>query len=207
MLGLRTQADFDLGMNVDVKLSSLSYLTFGLTGGMESKCMISLVLYGLMRHTIFKRLYTEFVSCKYRINLFAQDLHLGASMFYTHFNGNNYKMNERFSFYFNGSYLIPVAKSWAIKPSCLVRMFYGQTDIDYGLFVLYKDWVWLGVANRLDHALIFMADFKVTNLFRLGYSYDYSISKDVDFKYNSHEIRLEFNIPHKKKTFERLIPD
>lgn len=208
MLGLRTQADFDLGMNVDIKLSSLSYLTFGLTGGMESKMYDFTHAIWADDDIPYSSDYTQnLFHASTGINLFAQNLHFGGSMFYTHFNGNNYKMNERFSFYLNGSYLIPVAKDWALKPSCLVRMFYGQTDIDYGLFVLFKDWVWLGVANRLDHALIFMADFKVTNLFRLGYSYDYSISKDVDFKYNSHEIRLEFNIPRKKKTFERIIPD
>src|SRR5574344_2109997 len=36
-LGLRTQSNFDLGGNVDVKVSPLSYFTFGLMGGLEAK--------------------------------------------------------------------------------------------------------------------------------------------------------------------------
>ncbi len=215
-IGLRTQIDLDLGANVDVKLSSLSYLTFGLTGGMESKMYDFTKAIWADEGTPYSSDYTRTLfHASTGINLFAQNLHLGASMYYTHLEGKYHSVNERFSYFLNGSYLIPIAKDWALKPSFLVKMFYltdkikdyDPIDLDYGLFVLYKDWVWLGVANRLDHALIFMADFKVTNLFRLGYSYDYPISKDADFKYGSHEIRLEFNIPRKKKTFERLILD
>jgi hypothetical protein len=142
------------------------------------------------------------------INLFTPRLHLGASVHYTQLNGSCYSNNERFVYYANGSFLFPLGQSWALKPAAVWRHYADESDFDYGAFVLYKDWVWVGIANRFQKAVIFMADVKITDLFRLGYSFDYGYSVSGNTNYfNSHEFRLEFNMPHKKKPFERYIPD
>lgn len=207
-LGLRTQSNFDLGGNVDVKVSPLSYFTFGLMGGLEAKQFdfgkADWVDIGVPVATDYNQYLFHAAA---GLNFFAKNLHLGASMYYTNFTSSYYSLGERFTYYANGSYLVPIGNNWALKPAVLARVFTDQVDLDYGMFVLYKDIFWLGVANRLDQAMIFMADVKVTNLFRLGYSYDYPISDRPDFKYSSHEIRLEFNLPRKKSNFERLIPN
>ena len=205
-LGLRTQSNFGLGGNVDVKVSPLSYFTFGLMGGLEAK-QFDFGKADWADATV--PVATDFNQYLFHaatgLNFFAKNLHLGASMYYTNYASSYYHFEERFSYYLNGSYLIPIGDKWALKPSVMARLYADQFDLDYGVFVLFKDILWLGVANRFDQAMIFMADVKITNLFRLGYSYDYPIADRPDFKYASHEIRLEFNLPRKKAMFERLI--
>jgi type IX secretion system PorP/SprF family membrane protein len=207
-LGLRTQSNFDLGGNVDVKVSPLSYFTFGLMGGLEAKQFDFAKADWADATVPVSTDYNQYLfHAAAGLNFFAKNLHLGASMYYTNFTSSYYSLDERFTYYANGSYLIPIGNSWALKPAVLARVFTDQVDLDYGMFVLFKDIFWLGVTNRLNQAMIFMADVKITNMFRLGYSYDYSTSDLSNLKYNSHEIRLEFNLPKKKSTFERIIPN
>lgn len=203
--GMITQSNADLTACVDVKVIPLSYLTFGFWGGVEAKGidMESAVLYGNLPYTA-KEFNTNNIHVGIGLNYFNQKIHLGASMHYSQLKGNNYNDNEFFSFYLNGSYLITLNDNWTLKPSVLFRNFGGFSDLDYGIFVLYKDLVWGGISNRLGQALIFFADVKITNFLSIGYSYDYGINSTTAINYGSHEIRIGFTAPRKSKSFERL---
>lgn len=203
--GLITQTNADLTACVDVKVTSSSYIAFGLAMGVESKRIdISrAVWYGNLLYT------ADMYNCNnihtgIGLNYFSPKMHFGGSMHFTQLKGSYYNSNEFYSLYLNGSYLYNLDADWALKPSAMFRYFGGYGDLDYGLFVLYKDIVWAGITNRLGQALIFFADVKVTDFMRVGYSYDVAISSKNTINYGSHEIRIELNLPRKSKTFERL---
>jgi type IX secretion system PorP/SprF family membrane protein len=203
--GLITQTNADVTACVDVKVTPFSYLAFGLAAGLESK-MIDIdraVWYGDLPYTADKY-NSNTIHTGIGLNYFTPELHLGASMHFTQLKGNYYNNNESVSLYLNGSYLFNLNDDWALKPSAMFRYFAGDADLDYGVFVLYKDIVWAGITNRLGKAFIFFADFKVTNFMRIGYSFDASIGSLRTLSYGSHEIRIELNLPGKSKTFERL---
>jgi type IX secretion system PorP/SprF family membrane protein len=202
--GLITQTNADLTACVDVKVTSASYLAFGLAAGLESKRidMGRAVWYGSLPYTA-DMFNSNSIHTAIGLNYFTPKLHLGGSMHFTQLKGSYYNDNEYYSIYLNGSYLFDLNADWSLKPSAMFRNFGGYSNLDYGLFVLYKDLVWAGISNRLGQALIFFADFKVTDFLRVGYSFDTPISSNT-VNYGSHEIRLEINIPRKSKTFERL---
>ncbi|HQN93719.1 MAG TPA: PorP/SprF family type IX secretion system membrane protein [Prolixibacteraceae bacterium] len=196
--GLINQTDAALNACVDVKLSTLSFMTFGLSAGIETKRID-------MERAVY--LGAPFAADEYNanhfytavgINLFAQNLHIGGAFHLTPLKGTYYKSNESFSLYFNSSYLFTINDDWAVKPALVYRHFAGYNDLDIGAFVLYKDFVWIGLANRINSAMIFFADFKVTDFLRVGYSYDLSVGKTSNIQYGTHEIGLEFTLPHKK---------
>ncbi|HPR62528.1 MAG TPA: type IX secretion system membrane protein PorP/SprF, partial [Prolixibacteraceae bacterium] len=94
---------------------------------------------------------------------------------------------------------------WALKPAMLVKTRGGYNNLDAGVFALYRDLFWIGASYRTTKAFILFADIKISNAIRLGYSFDNSLLSSSVFRYNSHEIRLEFNIPRTEKAFERHI--
>jgi type IX secretion system PorP/SprF family membrane protein len=204
--GLIMQTNADLTACVDVKMTSSSYMAFGLALGVESKRI------DIGRAVWYDRNlpYTaDMFNCNnihtgIGLNYFSPTIHLGGSMHLTPLKGSYYNSNEFYSIYLNGSYLYNLNEDWALKPSALFRYFGGYADLDYGIFVLYKDIVWAGITNRLGQALIFFADVKINYFMRVGYSYDIAISSKNTVNYGSHEIRVELNLPRKSKTFERL---
>jgi type IX secretion system PorP/SprF family membrane protein len=204
-MGLTTQTNADLTACVDVKVTNLTYLTFGLIGGIETKRIDwnRAVWYG--NQSISDNDFnSNNIHIGIGLNYFTQKIHLGASMHFSNLEGNYYKKNESYSFYLNGSYLVDLNDDWTLKPSALYRNFGGYSSFDYGVFVLYKDLIWAGISNRLGQALIFFTDVKITDFLRVGYSYDVPVSSKNTVNYGSHEIRIELTAPRKSKTFERL---
>jgi type IX secretion system PorP/SprF family membrane protein len=203
--GLINQTNAALNTNVDVKISNVSFLAFGLNAGVETKRidMERAFYYGNEPFAA-----EEFNSNNFYtgigLNLFARDLHVGASFHYTQLEGTNYESNEFYSLYLNGSYLYNLSETWALKPSFIYRHYANYNDLDLGIFVLYKDVVWTGVAYRLNQAVIFFADFKITKFIRLGYSYDLGVGGITNYSFGSHEVSLELTLPRNKKQFERF---
>jgi type IX secretion system PorP/SprF family membrane protein len=203
--GLITQTDAALNACVDVKANSSTYLAFGLSMGAEIK-QIDMTRAIYLGETFSAEDYnhTNFYT-GVGLNLFAKDLHLGASFHYTPLNGNYYQGNESYSLYLNGSYLFDLSEDWSIKPSVIYRHFAKDNDLDLGIFVLYKDLVWIGVADRINSALIFFADVKINKYLRFGYSFDLGTTGISGFNYGSHEVSLQFMLPRNAKQFERLV--
>jgi len=203
--GLITQTNADLSACVDVKVTSLSYLTFGLFGGVESKRIDigRAVWYGELPYSADKY-NSDKLHVGFGLNYFTPEIHLGASVHYSQLDGSYYENSESFSYYLNGSYLVNLNEEWVLKPSFLFRNFSGYSSFDYGVSALYKDIVWIGLSNRFGQALIFFTDVKVTDFMRIGYSYDLAISTKNTLNYGSHEIRVDFTLPRKSKAFDRL---
>jgi type IX secretion system PorP/SprF family membrane protein len=203
--GLINQTNADLTACVDVKVSNSSFLAFGLALGVESKRIdIERAVWfpPLLPYTA-EMYNSNNIHTGIGLNYFTPKIHLGGSMHFSQMNGRYVNNNEFYSFYLNGSYLYNIDEDWALKPSAMFRYWAGYPDFDYGLFVLYKDIVWAGITNRLGQALIFFADFKVTDFMRIGYSFDAPVSSKNTVNVGSHEIRIELNLPRKSKTFER----
>lgn len=202
--GLITQTDAALSACVDVKASSTSYLTFGLNMGFESK-MIDMDRAVYLGETFSAEDYNQLnFYTGIGLNLFARDLHVGAALHYTPNNGSYYQGNETFSIYLNGSYLFNLSDDWSLKPSFIYRHYASNNDLDLGVFALYKDLIWFGVADRINSALIFYVDIKITQYMRFGYSYDMGISGINGLNYGSHEVSLKFTLPSHAKQFERM---
>jgi len=203
--GLISQTDAALNANVDVKVSYNSYLAFGLSTGIETKRIdMNRAIYFGDQNLVGQNLNSNSFYTGLGLNFFASNLHFGAGFHYTQLESVYYNSNESYSIYLNGSYLFDLSDTWSIKPSLMYRHFATFNDLDLGLFLLYKDLIWGGVAYRFNNALIFFADFKITKFIRLGYSYDLGVRKTSDFNYGSHEISVEVSLPRNARKFERI---
>ena len=202
--GLVTQTNADFQANVDVQIGHISYLTFGLSAGLEMK-----------RYDLDRADYMDSgspITGDYNgnnfhtavgVNYFTNALHLGASM---HYSQLSYQADfgDHMAWYANASYLVDIHPDWMLKPALMYRQFADWNDFELSASVLYKDLFWGGISYRLKNAVILFADVKVAEFLRVGYSYDFSANGIANMNNDTHEFRIELIIPRKKRDFERV---
>ena len=113
--------------------------------------------------------------------------------------------------YFTTGALFDIDYETKFKPSVLIKDAPGApTSMDINAFILMKERLWLGATYRTaidiynkpnlqngmqkSSAMVAMAEFFVSDTFRVGYSFDYSLSKLGQYGYGSHEISISFLI-------------
>lgn len=93
--------------------------------------------------------------------------------------------------YFNAGYVFEPSSIIAVKPSILVK-YQGQapTEVDINCNVMFFRKFWLGAGYRTGDAVIFMAEYNITDMLRLGYAYDWTTTDIGTYSNGSHEIML-----------------
>ena len=106
-----------------------------------------------------------------------------------------------------------------IKPSIMIKEdFKGPTNIDLTSYLLFNKALWFGASYRTGvsiwnnsslqsisdntDAVAVIAQFYVNENFRVGYSFDFTVSKLANYQNGTHEISLSITLPSKK---QRLI--
>ncbi|MFM9027571.1 MAG: type IX secretion system membrane protein PorP/SprF [Bacteroidota bacterium] len=88
-------------------------------------------------------------------------------------------------------YKFPLNDNLTMMPAVLVKyMKPAPVSIDASLQFEYKEWLWAGVSYRHTDAVIGMLGMNINRMFKLGYSYDFSISRFNDFSAGGHELVL-----------------
>lgn len=95
-----------------------------------------------------------------------------------------------------------VGKAWRVSddvifsPSVIVKSVAGMgipsTDINLNFQI--KNTVWAGLSLRTDKSIIILAQYNITDKFKVGYSYDMEIGKLKGYQAGSHEIFLGFDL-------------
>jgi len=110
-------------------------------------------------------------------------------------------------FYFTTGFYMPVNDDIMLKPSIMLKDDRGgPTSLDLNTFVLLNEMIWVGGAYRTavplykkpnlqnglekSNALVAMVQFFVNEKFRIGYSFDYSLTPLANYNYGSHEISI-----------------
>lgn len=85
----------------------------------------------------------------------------------------------------------PVSDNLTLMPAVLVKyMKPAPLSLEGSLQLEYKEWLWMGVSYRHTDAVVGMVGLNVNNIFKFGYSYDFSISRFNDYSAGGHEIVL-----------------
>jgi len=98
-------------------------------------------------------------------------------------------------FYLMAGALFPVGENIGFRPSLLAKYVRNaplQCDLNASL--LFNKVFWVGASFRTKKAVAFLAEFRITDWARLGYSYDIYLDDLQSFNYGSHEIRLGFDL-------------
>jgi type IX secretion system PorP/SprF family membrane protein len=109
---------------------------------------------------------------------------------------SEYTVKQNLHIYFNSGYLITINDNLVLKPSFLLRGVQGlpfNYDLNANLF--FREIISGGLSYRSKSALVGLLDFRLVPTLRLGYAYDYNLTRLNNFSRATHEIVLRFHIP------------
>jgi type IX secretion system PorP/SprF family membrane protein len=88
-------------------------------------------------------------------------------------------------------YQIPLSEDFSMTPSVLVKyMNPAPPTMEGSLQLEYKEWIWMAASYRHKDAVVGMLGLNLSERFKIGYSYDLSLSKFRDFSAGGHELIL-----------------
>ncbi|MFV0471610.1 MAG: type IX secretion system membrane protein PorP/SprF [Paludibacteraceae bacterium] len=112
-------------------------------------------------------------------------------------------------YFLNGGYIFPVGESVKLKPSFLLKYVVGAPlETDINLNAWFVDKFGVGLSYRTGDAVLGMFEVQVTPQIRIGYAYDYTLTRINQFSYGSHELmlRYEFDLFKSEKSSKILSP-
>jgi type IX secretion system PorP/SprF family membrane protein len=110
---------------------------------------------------------------------------------FVRFGNTNMNLDTRAHLYLTAGYKIPIAQNFTLMPSILVKYINpAPVSFEGTLQLEYKEWLWFGVSYRNQDAVVGMLGLNVSDRFKLGYSYDFNISKLSNTSSGGHEVVL-----------------
>ena len=85
-------------------------------------------------------------------------------------------------------------KDVVFKPSIMLKLAQnGSNILDLNFSALLKETFWVGFSYRTSQSFILIAEYDITDKFRVGYSYDIPFSKLIYATSGSHELFIGFD--------------
>jgi type IX secretion system PorP/SprF family membrane protein len=110
-------------------------------------------------------------------------------------NGNSSFSRLLRHFYLMTGAIFPLSEKIDFRPSLMAKYVKNSpVQVDFNASVLFNNIFWVGVSYRTKNAIAFLAEFRILDWIRLGYSYDIYFNELQSFNYGSHEIRLGFDL-------------
>ncbi len=103
--------------------------------------------------------------------------------------------NVRRHYYLTAGNTFVLSHAIALKPSILLRYVHSApVGADFNFHVLLNQILWIGASYRLNDAAVAMMQLQVMPALRIGYAYDYTLTRVGNFSSGSHEIMLGYDL-------------
>ncbi|MBB3059132.1 PorP/SprF family type IX secretion system membrane protein [Mucilaginibacter gotjawali] len=159
---------------------------------------------------------------RFGVYYYTPNFYVGASVFnllakpLVNITNNAPIVNEVKTIYLTSGAMVPLSDFMDLKPSFMIKEdFKGPTNLDLTAFLVFNKIVWLGTSyqtgfisfnkanlqsslNETD-AISAIAQFYLNDHFRVGYSYDFTLSKLASYQSGSHEISLSLTFGRRKQ--------
>ncbi len=197
-LGLEHYYEFKLSYSYLVRFTENSFVSFGLSGGVEYHTISGEKYYEdptapTIIYDTERKLSPDF---NFGVEYTHDRLLLGASV--THVQRENLSgtLGSERHFYMYAQYQQPL-DDWKLSPAVIMTNSINTFNFDALLLATYKEKLWFGGSFRFDQqftgtSLSLLAGAWIMENFRLGYSYDININKQVAKNGGSHEIMLSY---------------
>jgi len=111
--------------------------------------------------------------------------------------------SEKMHGFLTAGYVFELSENLDFKPSTILKATPGAPlSWDISGNFLFNDRFELGIAYRFDDSIDGLVSFLVTDDFRIGYSYDYTLTKLGDFNSGSHELFLQYDVNLSRKNLK-----
>lgn len=99
--------------------------------------------------------------------------------------------DPRMHFNIIAGYKFPITDNLTLMPTLMTKyMSPAPPSIEGSLQLEYKEAIWFGLSYRSTDAIVAMAGMNISEKFKFGYSFDYSISKFNSYSSGGHELVL-----------------
>jgi type IX secretion system PorP/SprF family membrane protein len=113
------------------------------------------------------------------------------------------KASEKMHGFLTAGYVFELSENVDFKPAAMLKATPGSPlSVDLTGNFLINQRFELGLAYRFDDSIDGLVSFLVTDDFRVGYSYDYTLTKLGDFNSGSHEIFLQYDVNLSRKNLK-----
>lgn len=190
-----------------IPVSSTGNLAFGLKGGVTffNVDLTSIDLGdnkvdNLFKENVNKTMMNFGAGLFYYTNRYYLGLSVPNFLKTTHLD-KKYQAVEDVHGFLTGGYIFTMSESLDLKPSFLVKAAPGAPlSLDLSLNALLYHSLELGLSWRHDDSISGLVNVKVTDMIRLGYAYDYTISDLSDYSSGTHELMLLIHISNSRET-------
>lgn len=107
------------------------------------------------------------------------------------FGAGTANFNTKMHFNATAGIKLPLNDNLTITPALLAKMMSpAPLTIEGSLQLEYKEWLWIGASYRHKDAVVGMVGLNISERFKFGYSYDFSINRFKGLSSGGHEIVL-----------------
>jgi len=119
---------------------------------------------------------------------------------------NQTKQNDMLRhYYLQGAYKFRITREFQLEPSVMFRATeVAPVSVDFNVRGIYNQYYWLGLSYRSSNTMAAMIGIKYNHIV-LGYAYDFSFSKMINYQSGTHEIILGYNFNEKNKKGSSLL--
>lgn len=98
-------------------------------------------------------------------------------------------------YFLTAGYILPLTDDTKLKPSVLVKTVSGtKIQYDLNLNLWFGNLMSIGSSYRTEDAVLGMMELQLNPQLRLGYAYDYNISKLFNYNKGTHEFMLRYEL-------------
>ena len=98
-------------------------------------------------------------------------------------------------FYGMAGVAVPIDDKIVFRPSVLAKFVKNAPmQVDVNASLLFSNIFWIGASYRTEKAIVFITEFRISEKFRVGYSYDIYLNELQPHNKGSHEIRLGIDL-------------
>lgn len=122
-------------------------------------------------------------------------LHLPQTAFPSVGTATAYSFDMVRHYYLMAGYEFPVSQSIDIKPSILAKSDAASTQLDVNVLGVWNRMIWAGASYRLTDAIVALVGYQGGNAkmtWKIGYSYDITMSTLKEYSSGTHEILLNY---------------
>ncbi len=101
--------------------------------------------------------------------------------------------SEKIHAFLTAGYVFRISEDFKLKPAFMTKFVTNAISLDVSANVLYNDKFELGAAYRFGDAVSALMNVSVTPNLKIGYAYDYTLSRFGKFNSGSHEIFVLYN--------------